>query len=146
MADIFWEPYIATRTPSASSKVPQVTLSMTSGRISFNIAVCELIPNLYKYKYAEIYRGMVDKTFKKICIKFTNERTVKSLPLSRKKYKNSFAGGMVLHSKSLIRDIYRTASHLPDTSHFLIEALPCEENNRIVFDIETSLLAAGVIS
>ena len=68
MADIFWEPYIATRTPSASPKVLRVTLSMTSGRISFNIAVCELIPNLYKYKYAEIYRGMVDKTFKKYAL------------------------------------------------------------------------------
>ena len=55
MADIIWEPYISTRAHKASQSLPQITIAKDNGRIALNSAACELVPDIYSYKFAEIY-------------------------------------------------------------------------------------------
>lgn len=99
MADINWEPFISTRAHKASQALPQITISKDNGRISLNATACELIPGFYSLKYAEVYCGSIEGKLKKIRLQFTNDKTFKSIPISRKKYKGTFTNGAVIHSK-----------------------------------------------
>ena len=140
MADINWEPYISTRARNATQTIPQVTITNNSGRISLNSAACELVPNIYSYNFAEIYCGSIDGKLKKIRLQFTNDKTFKSIPLSRKKYKGSFTNGAVVHSKSLINDIFNTYPNLTHTCHFHVEPQIINGNTCLAFDLIDSKL------
>lgn len=68
MADINWEPYISTRAHKASLSLPQITIAKDNERIALNSATCELVPDIYSYKFAEIYCGSIEGELKKfIC-------------------------------------------------------------------------------
>lgn len=140
MADINWEPYISTRAHKASPFLPQVTIAKDNGRISLNSAACELVPHIYTYKFAEIYCGSIDGKLKKIRLQFTNEKTFKSIPLTRKKYKGSYASGATIHSKSLINDIFNTYPNLTRTCHFNVESQLINDNVCLSFDFTNSLI------
>ena len=73
MADINWEPYISTRAHKASQSLPQITIAKDNGRIALNSAACELVPDIYSYKFAEIYCGSIDGKLKKIRLQFTKK-------------------------------------------------------------------------
>ena len=131
MADINWEPFISTRAHKASQALPQITISKDNGRISLNATACELIPGFYSLKYAEVYCGSIEGKLKKIRLQFTNDKTFKSIPISRKKYKGTFTNGAVIHSKSLVNDIF---------SHFSVEPLTINDNIGLSFDFVESLI------
>lgn len=63
--NINWEPFISTRSRRTSHTLPQITIAKDTGRIAINSASCELIPNIYTYKYAEIYCGSINEKLKK---------------------------------------------------------------------------------
>ena len=140
MADINWEPYISTRAHKASQSLPQITIAKDSGRIALNSSACELVPDIYSYKFAEIYCGSIEGKLKKIRLQFTNEKTFKSIPLSRKKYKGNYTNGAVVHSKSLINDIFNTYPNLTRTCHFGVESQIINENVCLSFDFTDSLI------
>ena len=142
MADITinWEPYISTRAHKSTPTIPQVTLTLNSGRISLNSAACELVPNIYSYSFAEIYCGSINEQLKKIRLQFATEKSFKSIPLSRKKYKGAFTNGAVIHSKSLIKDIFNTYPNLPQTCHFQVESQIINGNICLSFDLIDSRL------
>lgn len=140
MADINWEPYISTRAHKSSQALPQITITKDSGRIALNSAACEVVPNIYSYKFAEIYCGSIDGKLQKIRLQFTKEKTFKSIPLSRKKYKGSYTNGAVIHSKSLINDIFNTYPQLARTCHFCVESQIINDNVCLSFDFTDSLI------
>lgn len=140
MADINWEPYISTRAHKASQSLPQITIAKDNGRIALNSAACKLVPDIYSYKFAEIYCGSIDGILKKIRFQFTNKKSFKSIPLSRKKYKGNYTNGAVLHSKSLINDIFNTYPNLPRTCHFGVESQTINDNICLSFDFTDSLI------
>ena len=76
----------------------------------------------------------------KICIKFTNDNTPKTVPLTRKKYKKQYTAGAVIHIKALVHEIYATVPTLPKTCRLKVELFKHPENNRLVFDLEESLI------
>lgn len=137
MADITinWEPYISTRSRKTTPNIPQVTITSSSGRISLNSAACELVPNIYLYNFVEIYCGSINERLKKIRIQFTNDKTFKSLPLSRKKYKGAFTNGAVVYSKSLVKNIFNTYPDLSSTCHFQVEFQVSNGNPCLSFDL-----------
>lgn len=139
MADINWDPFINTNVRRSASKKPLITINYDTGRISLNSASCELIPDCYSYQYVEVYCGTIDGTLKKIRIHFTHNKSIKSIPLSRKKYKDNYTGGSVFHSKALVKDIYQSAPQLPKTSHFLADIQVQSGNRCLLFDIKESL-------
>lgn len=140
MADINREPFISTRAHKASQALPQITISKDNGRISLNATACELIPGFYSLKYAEVYCGSIEGKLKKIRLQFTNDKTFKSIPISRKKYKGTFTNGAVIHSKSLVNDIFSTYPDLERTSHFSVEPLTINDNIGLSFDFVESLI------
>ena len=140
MADINWEPYISTRAHKASQSLPQITIAKDNGRIALNSAACELVPDIYSYKFAEIYCGSIDGKLKKIRLQFTTEKTFKSIPLSRKKYKGNYTNGAVVHSKSLINDIFNAYPNLTRTCHFGVESQIINDNVCLSFDFTDSLI------
>ena len=140
MADINWEPYISTRAHKTSQTLPQITITKDSGRIALNSAACELVPDIYSYKFTEIYCGSIGGKLKKIRLQFTNEKTFKSIPLSRKKYKGNYTNGAVIHSKSLINDIFNTYPNLTHTCHFCVESQTINNNVCLSFDFIDSLV------
>lgn len=89
MADINWEPYISTRAHKASQSLPQITIAKDNGRIALNSAACELVPDIYSYKFAEIYCGSIDGKLKKIRLQFTNEKTLKAFLFPGKNIKET---------------------------------------------------------
>lgn len=140
MTDINWEPYISTHSRKTSQTLPQVTITKDNGRIALNSAACELISDIYTYKYAEIYCGSIDGKLKKIRLYFTNERTFKSIPFSRKKHKGSYTNGAVIHSKSLTTNIFNTYPNLTHTCHFSVESQVINDNTCLSFDFTDSLI------
>ena len=140
MSDINWEPYISTRAHRGTQSLPQITISKDNGRFSLNSSACELIPNIYSYKFAEIYCGSIDGKLKKIRINFTNEKTFKSIPLSRKKYKGNYINGAVIHTKSLANYIFNNYPKLARTCHFSIETQTVNDNIYLTFDFIDSLI------
>ena len=138
--NINWEPFISTRSRRTSHTLPQITIAKDTGRIAINSASCELIPNIYTYNYAEIYCGSINEKLKKIRIQFTNEKTFKSVPLTRKKYKGSYTAGVMIHSKSLVKNIYTVYPSFPRTCHFSVEAQNTNGHPSLCFDFQDSLI------
>lgn len=139
MADINWEPFISTRAHKASQALPQITITKDSGRIAINATACDLIPNIYTYSFAEIYCGSIEGKLKKIRFQFTNQKTFKSIPVTRKKYKGTYTNGAVIHSKSLINSVYNTYPQLPRTCHFCVEVQTSGNTPYLSFDLTDSL-------
>lgn len=140
MADINWEPYISIRAHRTSQTFPQITIAKDSGRIALNSAACELIPDIYSYRFAEIYCGSIDGKLKKIRLQFTNEKTFKSIPVSRKKYKGNYTNGAVIHSKALTNDIFNAYPNLTRTCYFGVESQTINDNVCLSFDFTDSLI------
>ena len=65
MADINWEPYISTRAHKASQSLPQITIAKDNGRIALNSAACELVPDIYSYKF--IVDPLMENSKKFVC-------------------------------------------------------------------------------
>lgn len=65
---------------------------------------------------------------------------LRCIPISRKKYKGTFTNGAVIHSKSLVNDIFSTYPDLERTSHFSVEPLTINDNIGLSFDFVESLI------
>ena len=141
MADIDWEPFIPPKPHNTHQSTPKISISKKSGRITLNSAISQLLPDVYSYKFAEIYCGSVNGKLQKIRLQFTNEKNFKAFPLSRKKTNGVYSGGAVLHSKALVNSIYDTYPNLNSPSHFLIDkqAISNSITPSLSFDLVTSL-------
>lgn len=89
MADINWEPYISTRAHKASQSLPQITIAKDNGRIALNSAACELVPDIYSYKFAEIYCGSIDGKLKKFVCNSPTKKLLKAFLFPGKNIKET---------------------------------------------------------
>ena len=89
MADINWEPYISTRAHKASQSLPQITIAKDNGRIALNSAACELVPDIYSYKFAEIYCGSIDGNSKKFVCNSPTKKLLKAFLFPGKNIKET---------------------------------------------------------
>lgn len=142
MTEINWEPYIPSKPHNTHQNTPKISISQKSGRITLNSAISQLLPDIYSYKFAEISCGSVDGKLQKIRLQFTNEKNFKTIPLSRKKTKDTYSGGAVLHAKALVNSIYTVYPNLKSTSHFLVneQAVSNRITPSLSFDLVTSLI------
>ena len=77
---------------------------------------------------------------KKFVCNSPTKKLLKAFLFTRKKYKGNYTNGAVVHSKSLINDIFNAYPNLTRTCHFGVESQIINDNVCLSFDFTDSLI------
>ena len=105
--------------------------SIGQGRVALNADACDLLENIYQYKWVDILQAKEGNRVVKIGLRFTNDRTEKTLRATRRKYKGVEAEGININSKQLVKKYFGETKE-SSTSRFPVEKM---DGNTIVIDI-----------
>lgn len=138
MSEIVWHPFYAEKTNRKRVLEPQISFSISGGRIFINEAACKLIDDFYSYRYAEIYMGSVDGEFKKVAVTPTNNSIVNQAKLHRRKYKKMLTEGVTLYSKSIVKQIFEELNVSSGILHYRVERTVINKNASLILDLYKS--------
>ena len=108
--------------------------SIGFGRLSLNTAACELIDNYEQCKYVELLRGR-HKNKACVGVRFMSplETSVDSLPIRRRMHKGIATGGIDIHGKRIMEELFGPAASASKTTRYSVERDSRDSNILIVF-------------
>lgn len=117
MSGIVWETVDVKQT---SRRTGEAYASIGQGRIALNADACDLIDNIYNYEWVDIIQGKLGNKVMKIGLRFTNNKSINSLHITRRKYKGKNVDGININSKLLVKKYFgETKENV--TSRYLVE-------------------------
>ncbi|MDD3393603.1 MAG: hypothetical protein EOM28_05565 [Clostridia bacterium] len=131
MSDYVWE---SVEIKQSARRAGEAFASVGQGRISLNADACDLIENIYECEYVEVNKAKKG-TSTIIGLRFTKNKTSKSLHATRRKYKGELVDGVNINSKQLIKIFFgETKENI--TSRYPVEKV---DGNMLAINIEKEL-------
>ena len=109
--------------------------SVGFGRLSLSSAACELIDNYGDYSYVELLKAVFNnETLIGIRFLKENEKTMNSLPIKRRKFKDgTVIGGIDICNKGTMADLFGPAGTQNKATRYSVKRDPDEDNILVVF-------------
>lgn len=132
MGGLVWETVNVSQSTRRSG---EAFASIGQGRIALNADACDLIDNIYNYKWVNVIQAKQGNRVIKIGFRFTNNKEKYSLSAKRRKYKGQEAEGININSKQLVKKYFGETKEAL-TSRYSVEKI---DENTIAIDISKEL-------
>lgn len=103
MSNLVWE---KVDVKQISRRSGEAFASIGQGRIALNPEACELIENIYSYKWVNVLQAKKGNQVVKLGLRFTNNKDKNSLSVTRRKYKGHEIEGININSKSIVKQFF----------------------------------------
>ena len=105
--------------------------SVGFGRLSLNVAACELIQNYESYQYAELLQDPSRPST--VGVRLLEESTEDSIKIKRKIMKGKVTGGIDIPSKNHMEKLFGITGTQNKTTHFSVKKEKDEKNILVIY-------------